>query len=133
MEIQLSETASLSPLTTGATNQAVNGFINQLVALRDALEAGDNAALTAVQGNLVASEDALGSALAEHGAVQMRIEVNRSQQVAAVESVMGLISSETSADLPETIVRLNQSQTAYQAALQSAANIMQISLLDYIK
>jgi flagellar hook-associated protein 3 FlgL len=63
----------------------------------------------------------------------MRIEVNRSQQVAAVESVMGLISSETSADLPETIVRLNQSQTAYQAALQSAANIMQISLLDYIK
>jgi flagellar hook-associated protein 3 FlgL len=133
MEIQLSETAGLSPLTTGATNQAVNGFINQLVALRDALEAGDSAALTAVQSNLVASEDALVSALAEHGAVQMRIEVNRSQQVAAVESVMGLISSETSADLPETIVRLNQSQTAYQAALQSAANIMQISLLDYIK
>jgi len=133
MEIQLSETASLSPLTTGATNQAVGGFINQLVALRDALETGDSAALSAVQTDLVASEDALVSALAEHGAVQMRIDVNRSQQVAAVESVMGLISSETSADLPETIVRLNQSQTAYQAALQSAANIMQISLLDYIR
>ena len=35
--------------------------------------------------------------------------------------------------LPLTIVRLNQSQTAYQAALQSAANIMRISLLDYIR
>jgi flagellar hook-associated protein 3 FlgL len=133
MEIQLSETASLSPLTSGATNQAVGGFINDLVALRDALEAGDSTALSTVQADLIASEDMLVSALAEHGAVQMRIEVNRAQQVASVETVFGLISSETTADLPQTIVRLNQSQTAYQAALQSAANIMQISLLDYIR
>jgi flagellin-like hook-associated protein FlgL len=31
------------------------------------------------------------------------------------------------------MVKLNQAQTAYQAALQSAANIMHLSLLDYIK
>jgi flagellar hook-associated protein 3 FlgL len=35
--------------------------------------------------------------------------------------------------MPSTIVKLNQTQTAYQAALQSAANIMKLSLLDYIK
>ena len=44
-----------------------------------------------------------------------------------------LVSRETDADLPTTVVRLNQAQTAYQAALQSAANIMQVSLLDYLK
>jgi flagellin-like hook-associated protein FlgL len=35
--------------------------------------------------------------------------------------------------MPTTIVRLNQSQTAYQAALSSAANIMRMSLLDYLQ
>ena len=73
------------------------------------------------------------SALAEHGAVQMRIEVNRAQQVDLADSIEGLVSGETSADLPETIVRLNQTLTAYQAALQSSASIMRISLLDYIQ
>jgi flagellar hook-associated protein 3 FlgL len=42
------------------------------------------------------------------------------------------VSKETDADMPTTIMKLNQTQTAYQAALQSAASIMKISLLDYI-
>ena len=57
-----------------------------------------------------------------------------SRRIAKLTSVDQLISSETSADLPATIVKLNQTQTAYQAALQSASNIaMRLSLLDYIK
>jgi flagellar hook-associated protein 3 FlgL len=44
-----------------------------------------------------------------------------------------LISSEADVDLPTTVVKLSQTQTAYQAALASAAKIMSISLLDYIK
>lgn len=133
LQIALSDTSSLAPLTSGATNQALGGFMNQLVALRDALEGGDSSALTTVQGGLITSEDALVSAVAENGAVQMRIDVNRDQQTALGDNLNELISKETSADLPQTIVKLNQAQTAYQAALQSAANIMQISLLDYIK
>jgi len=43
-----------------------------------------------------------------------------------------LVSGEVDADMPSTIVALNQAQTAYQAALQSSAKIMKISLLDYI-
>ena len=133
MLVPLSDTANLAPLTSSTTNQALGGFMNQLVALRDALTAGDSAALTAAQTGLMASEDLLVSALAEHGAVQMRIEVNRAQQVDLADSIENLVSGETSADLPETIVRLNQSLTAYQAALQSSASIMRISLLDYIQ
>lgn len=133
MLVPLSDTANLAPLTSSTTNQALGGFMNQLVALRDALTAGDSVALTAAQTGLMASEDLLVSALAEHGAVQMRIEVNRAQQVDLADSIENLVSGETSADLPETIVRLNQSLTAYQAALQSSASIMRISLLDYIQ
>jgi flagellar hook-associated protein 3 FlgL len=131
--IQLSESASISPSTTGDTNLGLRDFLNELVALRDALNSGDNAAITTAQSNLVGSEDLLVSGLAEHGGVQTRIEANRSQLQDRAENLQTLVSSETDVDLPETIVRLNQTQTAYQAALQSAANVMQISLLDYIK
>ncbi|HYC72682.1 MAG TPA: flagellin [Opitutaceae bacterium] len=131
--IPLSDTASVSPFTSGATNAGVRDLMNELVALRDALSARDPAAVSAAQAGLVAGEDLLVSALAEHGAVQLRIEVNRAQQQAHGDDIVKLVTTETSVDLPDAIVRLNQAQTAYQAALQSSANIMQLSLLDYIR
>lgn len=131
--IQLSENASIAPGASGDTNLGLRDFIAQLVTLRDALAANDSAAVSAVQGGLIAAEDELVAALAEHGGVQTRIEANRTQQQQRADNLEALVSAETDADLPSTIVRLNQTQTAYQAALQSAANIMRLSLLDYIR
>ncbi|AOS45140.1 flagellar hook-associated protein FlgL [Lacunisphaera limnophila] len=131
--IPLSEVASVSPFSSGATNQSVRDLLNQLVGLRDAFNANDSAGIATAQAALINGEDDLVSALANTGAVQMRIEVNRTQQQARGDSLVSLVAGETSADLPDTIVRLNQSQVAYQAALQSAASIMKISLLDYIR
>lgn len=131
--IPLSETASVTPNTSGATNTGIRDFINQLVALRDALNANNSASVTTVQSSLIGTEDQLVSALAEHGGVQSRIEANQVQQKDRTTDVEKLISNEADADLPTTIVKLTQTQTAYQAALQSAANIMKISLLDYIR
>jgi flagellar hook-associated protein 3 FlgL len=89
--------------------------------------------VTAAQTGLLASEDILVSAIAETGGVQMRIETNRTQLTSDNENLERFVSAEADLDLPTTIVRLNQTQTAYQAALQSAANIMRLSLLDYIR
>jgi flagellar hook-associated protein 3 FlgL len=47
-------------------------------------------------------------------------------------SVNQLISQESDADLAQTLVELNQLQSAYSAAMQSAGRILKISLLDYI-
>lgn len=131
--ITLSETSSVSPGSDATTNQGIEDFLGNLVTLRDALRAGGGAAVTAVQANLVATEDTFVSSLAQQGAVQMRIDVNQTQQKARVENLQGLIASETDVDLPSTVVKLSHAQTAYQAALQSAANIMRLSLLDYIQ
>lgn len=131
--IPLSEVASVSPSSTPATNQSIRDLLNQLVSLRDALSANDSDAIAAAQTDLINGEDALVTAMAATGAVQTRIEVNRSQQQTRGDNLVELIGSETTVDLPDAIVRLNQSQVAYQAALQSAASIMRISLLDYIK
>lgn len=132
-QIPLSETATVAANTSGTTNLGLRDFLNQLVSLRDALNGGNAPAVTATQTNLTSSEDKLVSALAEHGGVQARIQANQDQQKDRTTDLEKLVSGETDADLPSTIVKLQQTQTAYQAALQSAASIMHISLLDYIK
>jgi len=71
--------------------------------------------------------------MAEHGGIDMRIQINQTQQQSRGEDLGKLISNEVDSDLPTTIVKLNQTQVAYQAALQSAASIMKTSLLDYLK
>ncbi|HYP18412.1 MAG TPA: flagellar hook-associated protein FlgL [Opitutus sp.] len=131
--IQLSEATSVAPTTTGATNAGMEDFLTHLVALRNALNAGDIAAVRAVQPGLEADEDMLISAMADNGGIQTRIEAAQSQQRDRATNLDKLVSSESSVDLPTTIVKLNQTQTAYQAALASAAKIMSLSLLDYVR
>ena len=131
--IPLAANSSITPTTSGATNANLGDFLNHLVALRDALELNTTAAIPAIQGDLIATEDQLVSSIAENGGVQTRIAAVQSTQKDLTISLESLVSKETDADLPSTIVKLTQAQTAYQAALQSAANIMKISLLDYIR
>ena len=132
IQIPLSETASVAPGADATTTTGITDFLNHLVSLRDALAAGDGAAVTTAQTGLIATEDVFVASMAQQGAIQMRVEVNQSQQKDRSQNLQSLISSEVDADLPTTIVRLNQAQLAYQASLQSSANIMKISLLDYI-
>lgn len=131
--IPLSETSDIAPGADAATTQGLTGFLNQLVSLRDALRTGNASGVTSAQTGLIAAEDVLISALAQHGAVQLRIEVNQEQQRDRAQNIEQLVSAETSTDLTTTVVKLSQAQTAYQAALQSASNIMKQSLLDYLR
>jgi flagellar hook-associated protein 3 FlgL len=131
--IQLTESSSISPTTTNATNTGLQDFINDLVSLRDALLNNSSSAVATAQTGLLAGEDLLVASLADQGGVQTRIEATQTQLAGRADDLESLVSKETDADLPTTVVRLNQAQTAYQAALQSAANIMQVSLLDYLK
>jgi flagellar hook-associated protein 3 FlgL len=131
--IILSEATSLKPGSTGATNVGLGEYINDLVALRDALLVNDPVAVSTAQAGLLEGEDIIVNSLAEHGGIQARIEATTALLTHRSDDIEGLISSEADIDLPEYIVRLSQSQTAYQAALQSGANIMKLSLLDYIR
>ena len=131
--IPLSETTSVTPSSSNATNTGLTAFITNLISLRDALNSGSTAAVSATQPALTTSEDMLVSGIADNGGVQTRIVASQAQQADRSTSVDQLISTETSADMPATIVKLNQAQTAYQAALQSGSLIMKTSLLDYVR
>lgn len=133
LSLALSESSALTPGTTGTTNTGIATFLNGLVQLRDALRHGDDTALAAAQQGLLGTEDILVDSLSEQGAVQMRIEVVQSQQQSREDNLNQLVSGEADVDLASTVMKLSQAQSAYEAALQSSALVMRLSLLDYLK
>jgi flagellar hook-associated protein 3 FlgL len=130
--VQLSASASVSPSTSGATNQGIATFLNQMIALRDSLNSGDTTSIAAANQTLLSSEDVITGAVADNGAIQARIQSDQTQQQSEATELNSLISNNTNADLPSTIVKLNQAQLAYQASLQTAASVMKLSILNYI-
>ena len=109
-------------------------FFNHLIAFQNNLLAGDTAAIEATdRGNLAQDEENFLYHLGTNGAIQSRLEATDSVATNRTDTLEVLVSNETDADLAQTLVRLNQTQTAYQAALQSAGKILGSSLLDYLR
>ena len=131
--VPLGNGASVQPSTDGTTNAALAAFMNQLVALRNGLQAGDTAATQATTAPLTTASDTIVNALSEQGAVQSRIQITQTQQQSRLTELGQEISNASSADLPSTIVKLNQTSQAYQAALAASSKFMSTSLLDYLK
>jgi flagellar hook-associated protein 3 FlgL len=72
-------------------------------------------------------------ALGDVGARQSRVEATRSIVDSQRLDFTGRISAVEDIDLPKTIMDLQAQQVGYQAALGSAAKMMQSSLMDYLK
>lgn len=132
-QFRISEGATLSPYTSGATNQQFAGFVNNLVSLRDALASQDAAAVGNAHASLATSEDDFLVALSDIGAKQTRFEADAQQNSARFTELENLTAHETDVDLPQTVVELTQAQSAYEAALQSSAKMMELSLLDFVR
>ncbi|MEI6565154.1 MAG: flagellin [Verrucomicrobiota bacterium] len=109
-------------------------LLKHLVSLRDHLLAGDTAAISSTdRPALSRDEDNILYHVADHGALTARLEAASTAVTAQNQSVRKSISQQTDADLADTLVQLGSVQTAYQAALQSAAKLMGTSLMDYIR
>jgi len=136
--IQLSDTLTISPFTTGAGNSKVATFITRLIALRDGLNNtaaaadGGTAAITAARANLLSSEDDLVAVIADNAALQTRMESLKSQAESRFNDMQSLISKDADVDVAQTMVNLTQARTSYQAALQAGAEMMKLSLLNYL-
>ena len=109
-------------------------FLNHLIDLQNHLLAGDaNSVATIDRVTLAKDEDNLLYHLGSNGAVQANLEATLSSVKQRGEDVQALISREVDADFAQTLLHLNQTQTAYQAALQSAGKVLGTSLLDYLR
>jgi flagellar hook-associated protein 3 FlgL len=109
-------------------------FLNHLISLRDNLTSGNTTAITNTDSaNLQKDENNIAYQVANNGVIQNQLTTASSFASSNSTSLSQMISNSSSADLMNTMVQLNQAQTSYQAALQSGAKIMQLSLLNYIQ
>jgi len=127
-------TSGTGPRGLITDNRVGADFFNHLIALQDNLINGN---VTAIENTdraaLSQDEDNFLYHIGSNGAIQSRLEATASLTSDRGFSLETLISKEADADLAQTLVRLTQTQTAYQAALQSGGRILGSSLLDYLR
>jgi flagellar hook-associated protein 3 FlgL len=111
-------------------------FFNHLIALRNDLQAGNTQAITTTDlPNLTKDEDNITSQISANGLIQSQLTdastVASTQSTALTEN----ISKASDADMATTLTRLSSVQTAYQAALESGASLLNgnLSLMSYIQ
>ncbi len=131
--IQLSEKVSLSPFNTGAANAQVGAFIGNLSALYSALQSDSTSAISTAKSSLLGSENHLVAMLADNAAIQSRIESLRIQNAERVHNMDSLVSREVDVDTAQTMVNLTRARVSYQAAMEAGAQVLKLSLLDYIR
>jgi flagellar hook-associated protein 3 FlgL len=126
--------ADAGPRGLIADARAGADLFNHLISLQNHLLANNAAAIAATdRGQLRQDEENLLFHVASNGGVQARLEAADAMAEVRSSSLERSVSSEADANLSETLVRLSQTQTAYQAALQSGASMMKLSLLDYLR
>jgi flagellar hook-associated protein 3 FlgL len=109
-------------------------LFNHLISLQNDLLAGNTSAISSTDtANLQNDENNLTYQVAYNGNVQTRLNTASSFATSQSNSLTGLISNASSADLATTMTQLTQAQTAYQAALESSAAIMQLSILNFLQ
>jgi flagellar hook-associated protein 3 FlgL len=108
-------------------------FFNHLISLQNNLLAGNTSAIASTdRPALKADEENLLYHISNNGVAQSRLEAASTAASNRIDSLEKMISKDADADLTETIVQLNQAQTTYQAALQSGATLMKLSLMNYL-
>ena len=104
-----------------------------LIQFRDDLLANDSAALAGAAATFDAQLDAVVGLRSEIGATMRRVELSQTRLEDDRARVRTLLAQIEEADLAQTIVELQMQETAYQAALGSAARTLGVSLMDFLR
>lgn len=114
--------------------QSTVDIFSTLIGIRDDLRAGNKAAL---QTNRLDELDSALSQLllseAQLGAVSNRFDTVSNNAESFVLGLQIVLSDKVDADFAEVIVGFNTEQNALEAALNAAARVLQVSLLDFIR
>lgn len=111
-----------------------SGLIASLRQVAADLRAGNINALNTTDLQAIdTAHDTLLTARATIGAISGRLDAAESRLTQVEETAMTLLSSTEDADMAKTLIDYSTQQAAYQAALKAGANLIQPSLLDYLR
>ena len=111
-----------------------DGILGALRTIHASLVANDGPALRGAGLAAIDTQmDRLLGVRADNGANQNRIEAAISRLEQYEESTVTQLSETEDADFAQVMIDLNSQQAAYQAALKAGANIVQSSLMDFLR
>jgi flagellar hook-associated protein 3 FlgL len=129
--------AAQSVLGDGQSATPDGKLLNVLRDITDHLRGGTTADGNALRGadlrNLDANLDALTQVRATVGATTNRLEAADSRLQQVEESTTQLLSNVEDADMAKTLIDYSMQQNVYQSALRAGSNIIQQSLLDFLR
>jgi flagellar hook-associated protein 3 FlgL len=120
----------------GLITDAASGadFFNHLISLQNHLAAGDTAAIAATdRANLKNDEENLLAHISENSLTLAQLTSTGTQLQDRAAGLEKGVADHVGVDLAQTMVQLSATTTAYQAALQSSASIMNLSLMAYLR
>ena len=102
-------------------------FFNHMISLQNHLLSGDTTSISSVDDpNLIKDGDNIVYQVSNNGAALSRLDLAASAAGTRQSALNTSLTNVAGADLTQTLTQLTQAQNAYQIALQSSSNIMQL-------
>ena len=129
----LTKTASGNIITGSDTNPvAATGIFSDLAALQKALQSNDTNGITQAGAALTNDAQSVTVVRGQAGARVQELQNIQDTLTSQNTSTQALVAQIQGADMPATIEKFTNLQTALQAALQVTARTMNLSLTDYL-
>ncbi len=108
-------------------------LFNDLIQLQQDLTSGNTSAIASTDSPaLTKDDDHIINQISANGVMQSALTAASSIATANSTNVTTEVSNATNADLATTMTQLDQTQTAYEAALESGTMVMNVSLLNFL-
>jgi flagellar hook-associated protein 3 FlgL len=101
--------------------------------IQTGLTAGSSAAVSASLASFDTAQDAVSMSRAQIGARVNRLDALKQRQDSVSVSLTGLLSNVKDVDMAKAITNFSMAQNVYTASLKASAQMMQTSLLDYLR
>ena len=132
---QITDTENVRVDTTGPEAFGVGNasLFSVVKSIADHADAGDQAGLTKDLADLDTALSTMSTALASVGTRSARLDTAADVNTSRALTLKTQLSANEDVDLPKTIMELQMQQVGYQAALQATAQVLQPTLLDFLR
>jgi flagellar hook-associated protein 3 FlgL len=108
-------------------------LFGHLISLQQDLASGNVSAISSTDGpNLGNDEDNVVTQISGNGVIQSTLTAAGNVGTEQSTNIDSEMSNETNADMAQTLTQLTQTQTSYEAALESGTMVMNLSLVNFL-
>ena len=109
------------------------GLFQNMIDMRDALRANDGDAIQSALGELEVTGTQLSNIVSAEGSLMGQLDLTQNRLETTNINLESNLSQTEDTDMLDAIIRYNQEELSYKAALQTTSGTLQLNLLDYLK